>query len=105
MFRLLDRIRSGAAKSLDQTAKSSVKGAFSALYDAVIASADYLAKNGKQPKQVLLIITDGDDNASSASLEQTIRRVQDLDGPAIYCIGLLFGDDVSRGEARHAREV
>jgi Ca-activated chloride channel family protein len=76
-----------------------------ALYDAVIASADYLAKNGKQPKQVLLIITDGDDNASSASLEQTIRRVQDLDGPAIYCIGLLFGEDVSRNEARHSREV
>jgi len=76
-----------------------------ALYDAVIASADYLAKNGKEPKQVLLIITDGDDNASSASLEQAIRRVQDLNGPAIYCIGLLFGEDVSRSEARHSREV
>jgi len=76
-----------------------------ALYDAVIASADYLSKNGKQPKQVILIITDGDDNASAASLEQTIRRVQDLDGPAIYCIGLLFGEDVSRSEARHSREV
>jgi len=76
-----------------------------ALYDAVIASADYLSKNAKRPKQVLLIITDGEDNASSASLESTIRRVQDMDGPAIYCIGLLFGDDVGRSEARHAREV
>jgi Ca-activated chloride channel family protein len=76
-----------------------------ALYDAVIASADYLAKNAKRPKQVLLIITDGDDNASSATLESTIRRVQDLDGPAIYCVGLLFGEDVSHSEARHAKEV
>jgi Ca-activated chloride channel family protein len=76
-----------------------------ALYDAVIASADYLAKNGKRSKQVLVIVTDGDDNASSATLEQAIRRVQDLDGPAIYCIGLLFGEDVSRSEARHSREV
>jgi Ca-activated chloride channel family protein len=76
-----------------------------ALYDAVIASADYLAKNAKRPKQVLLIITDGDDNASSATLESTIRRVQDLDGPAIYCIGLLFGEDVSRSEAHHSKEV
>jgi VWFA-related protein len=76
-----------------------------ALYDAVIASADYLAKNAKQPKQVLLIVTDGDDNASNATLESAIRRVQDLDGPAIYCIGLLFGDDVSRREAKHSREV
>ena len=76
-----------------------------ALYDAVIASADYLAKNGKRSKQVLLIVTDGDDNASSATLEQAIRRVQELDGPAIYCIGLLFGEDTSRSESRHSREV
>ena len=76
-----------------------------ALYDAVIASADYLAKSGKRSKQVLLIVTDGDDNASSATLEQAIRRVQELDGPAVYCIGLLFGEDVSRSEARHSREV
>ncbi len=76
-----------------------------ALYDAVIASADYLAKNSKRSKQVLLIVTDGDDNASSATLEQAIRRVQELDGPAVYCIGLLFGEDTSRSEARHSREV
>ncbi len=76
-----------------------------ALYDAVIASADYLSKNAHRPKQVLLIVTDGDDNASAASLESTIRRVQDLDGPAIYCIGLLFGEDTSRSEARHSKEV
>lgn len=76
-----------------------------ALYDAVIASADYLAKNAKRQKQVLLIVTDGDDNASTASLDATIRRVQDLNGPSIYCIGLLFGDDVSRSESKHAREV
>lgn len=76
-----------------------------ALYDAVIASADYLAKNAKRQKQVLLIITDGSDNASTATLDATIRRVQDLDGPSVYCIGLLFGDDVSRSEAKHAREV
>ncbi len=76
-----------------------------ALYDAVIASADYLAKNSKRSKQVLLIVTDGDDNASSASLEQAIRRVQELDGPAVYCVGLLFGEDVSRSESRHSREV
>src|SRR5579875_1578391 len=76
-----------------------------ALYDAIIASADYLAKNAKRPKQVLLVVTDGDDNASSATLEQTIRRVQELDGPVIYCIGLLLGEDTSRSETRHSRQV
>jgi Ca-activated chloride channel family protein len=76
-----------------------------AIYDAVLASADYLAKNAKRPKQVLLIVTDGEDNASSATLEQAIRRIQDLDGPVIYSIGLLFGEDTSKSEMRHARRV
>jgi VWFA-related protein len=80
-------------------------GGGTAMYDAVLASADHLAKGAKHPKQVILIITDGDDNASGATLETTIRRVQDLNGPAIYCIGLLFGEDVSRNEAKHSREV
>ncbi|HWB32097.1 MAG TPA: VWA domain-containing protein [Acidobacteriaceae bacterium] len=76
-----------------------------AIYDALVASADYLTKNAKQPKQVLLIVTDGEDNASSATLDQAIRRIQDLDGPVIYSIGLLFGEDESKSESRHARRV
>ena len=76
-----------------------------AIYDAIVASADYLSHNAKQPKQVLLIITDGDDNASSSTLEETIRRVQELDGPTIYCVGLLFGPEEDKRESRHARRV
>ena len=90
---------------LEEGLKLSKVGGGTALYDALVASADYLSKNGKRPKQVLLVITDGEDNASSASLEQAIERVQDLDGPAIYCIGLLFGEDTDRRESRHAKEV
>ena len=76
-----------------------------AIYDAVVASADYLTKNAKRPKQVLLLVTDGEDNASSTTLEDAIRRVQDLDGPVIYCVGLLFGPDSDKRESRHARRV
>ena len=76
-----------------------------AIYDALVASADYLSKSAKHPKQVLLIVTDGDDNASSATLEQAIRRIQEFDGPVIYCVGLLFGDDTSKSESRTARRV
>ena len=76
-----------------------------ALYDAVVASADKLVADAKRPKQVLVIITDGEDNASTLTLDQTIRRVQELSGPVIYCIGLLFGDEMSRGEVRHARRA
>ena len=76
-----------------------------ALYDAVVASADKLVADAKRPKQVLVIITDGEDNASTLTLEQTIRRVQQLSGPVIYSIGLLFGDEMSRAEVRHARRA
>lgn len=76
-----------------------------ALYDAVVASADQLAKGAKRPKQALLIITDGEDNASTFSLEQTIRRIQDLQGPIVYSIGLLFGDEGGGRESRRARRA
>ncbi len=76
-----------------------------ALYDAVVASADKLVNDGKRPKQVLVLITDGEDNASTLLLEPTIRRVQELSGPVIYTIGLLFGDEMSRAEVRHARHA
>jgi VWFA-related protein len=76
-----------------------------ALYDAVVASADKLVADAKRPKQVLILITDGEDNASSLNLEQTIHRVQQLSGPVIYSIGLLFGDEMSRAEVRHARRA
>jgi Ca-activated chloride channel homolog len=76
-----------------------------ALYDAVVASADKLAQDAKRPKQVLIIITDGEDNASTLNLEQTIHRVQELSGPVVYTIGLLFGDEMSHAEVRHARRA
>jgi VWFA-related protein len=42
---------------------------------------------------VLLIVSDGSDNASRLSLEQAIRRVQNLGGPVVYTIGLLYDTD------------
>jgi Ca-activated chloride channel homolog len=101
----IDQDFTGSIEKLQQGLAYIKSSGGTAMYDAVIASADYLSKNAKRSKQVLLIVTDGDDNASSATLEQAIRRVQDLDGPQIYCIGLLFGEDVSHSEARHSREV
>jgi VWFA-related protein len=76
-----------------------------ALYDAVVASADQLSHGARRSKQVLLIITDGEDNASTLNLEQTVRRVQDLSGPVVYSIGLLFGDEDKGQEAHRARRA
>jgi len=72
-----------------------------ALYDAVIASADHLAKGAKKEKKVLLVITDGVDNESRESLESAIRKVQDDNGPTIYTIGIL-GDEPGIKRARRA---
>jgi Ca-activated chloride channel homolog len=71
-----------------------------ALYDAVIASADHLAKGAKRDKKVLLVITDGDDNESRESLEQAVRTVQSENGPTIYCIGILSAEDRKRTAKR-----
>ncbi len=75
-----------------------------ALYDAVVASADVLSQHAKQPKQVVLIITDGEDNASRLTLEQAIRKVQNLGGPVVYTVGLLF-DDVNKEKSLRARQA
>ena len=72
-----------------------------ALYDAVIASADHLAKGAKKDKKVLLVVTDGVDNESRESLESAVRKVQDDNGPTIYTIGIL-GDEPGIKRAKRA---
>jgi Ca-activated chloride channel homolog len=74
-----------------------------ALYDAVAASADELAKHAKFEKQVLLIVSDGADNASRLSKQEAVRRVQNLGGPVVYTIGLLYDSDPK--EYQRAREA
>ena len=63
-----------------------------ALYDAIVASADHLKKNARLEKKVLLVVTDGEDNASRESLEQAVRLLQAENGPTVYTIGLLGGE-------------
>jgi len=72
-----------------------------ALYDAVVASADHLAKGARLDRKVLLVVTDGEDNASRESLEQCVRRLQELNGPTVYTIGIL-GDDREAHRAKRA---
>ncbi|HLY97432.1 MAG TPA: VWA domain-containing protein [Candidatus Angelobacter sp.] len=74
-----------------------------ALYDAVFAASDHLAKMAQREKKVLLVITDGEDNESRLSLEQAIRSVQDETGPVIYSIGIL-GSEGKQHRAKRALE-
>lgn len=80
-----------------------------ALRDAVIASLDHL-KLGNRDKKVLLVITDGEDNASRYTLEELMSAAQKSNA-VIYTIGLLGSDETSGlfkirgGEAHRAAKV
>ncbi len=72
-----------------------------ALYDAVVASADHLKKDAKLEKRVILVVTDGDDNESAETLEQAVRRLQGDGGPTVYAIGILEKEE----HAKHAKRA
>jgi VWFA-related protein len=60
-----------------------------ALYDAIVASAVHLNGNTALTKKVLLVITDGQDNMSQETLQEASHRLQQVNGPVLYTIGLL----------------
>jgi len=62
-----------------------------ALYDAVIGSLEHL-KKGHKDKHVLLVITDGDDDASRKTLADTMKEAEQSNA-AIYTIGVFSQDD------------
>lgn len=76
-----------------------------ALYDAVIGSLDHL-KKAKKDKKVLLVVTDGVDNASRRSLANAVQEAQRSDA-LIYAIGIFSDDDIkhNRGDMKKARRA
>ena len=75
-----------------------------ALYDAVVASADHLKQNGRLEKKVLFVVTDGEDNASSETLEQAVKQLSQENGPQVYAIGIL-GDEEHPRRAKKALDI
>lgn len=80
-----------------------------ALYDAVYASLDHL-KLGNRDKKTLLVITDGEDNASRYTFDELVRYAQKSDA-VIYTIGLLGMEEpgglfkIHGGGARRAAKI
>jgi Ca-activated chloride channel homolog len=72
-----------------------------ALYDAVVASADHLKKEAKLEKKVILVVTDGDDNESAETLEQAVKHLQGDGGPTVYAIGILEKEE----HPKHAKRA
>jgi Ca-activated chloride channel family protein len=72
-----------------------------AMRDAIDLAMDHL-KKGKRDKKVLVVVTDGNDNASEISLERLIQRAQQKE-VSVYTIGLLSEEE--RREARRAKRA
>ena len=65
-----------------------------ALYDAIAIALDHLSK-GERDKKVLIVISDGGDNASKRSLQAILAMAKRSDA-AIYTVGLFDVQDGDR---------
>jgi Ca-activated chloride channel family protein len=65
-----------------------------ALYDAIVAGLDHL-QEGQTDKKVLILISDGGDNASEHNFVQVVQMAQTLH-VAIYSVGLLDRSDADQ---------
>jgi Ca-activated chloride channel family protein len=99
----LDQPFTGSVKKLQEALEKVEARGGTALYDALVASADYMKQQARLQKRVLFVVTDGEDNASRESLEEAVRRLQQENGPTVYAIGLL-GEEKAR-RARRALET
>src|SRR5260370_40468154 len=70
--------------------------------EAIRQSIDYLKEKGKRQKKVLLVVTDGNDNASTISLGKLVNRARQSE-VLVYAIGLL--NEEERREARIAKRA
>ncbi len=73
-----------------------------AMRDAISLSADHLKEKAKRDKKVILVVTDGNDNASVISLDALTRKCEQ-DDVLIYAIGLLSDED--KREAKKAQRA
>lgn len=98
----LDQPLTNNIKKLEQALDRLDARGGTAMRDALGMSIDYVKDKGKKDKKVLMVITDGDDNASNETLEQLVRKAQSSE-VLIYSIALL-DDEVPR-RAKNARRA
>lgn len=90
---------SDTAKMQQALSKIPVRGG-TAMRDAIRMSIDHLKKGAKRDKKVLLVVTDGNDNASIVGLEDLVKEAQNS-AVLLYAIGLLTEEE--RSEAKKAK--
>jgi VWFA-related protein len=65
-----------------------------ALYDGLMDGLDHLA-GGSRARKVLVVVSDGGDNASDATLDAVLARAR-ASNAAIYTIGIFDADDMDK---------
>ena len=73
-----------------------------AMRDAIRMSIDHMRGKAKKDKKVILVVTDGNDNASAIGLETLVKAAQQSE-VIIYAIGLLSEEE--RREAKRAKRA
>jgi Ca-activated chloride channel family protein len=76
-----------------------------ALYDALIAAVNHLNQTSPLQKQVLLVVTDGRDNASQATFQEILRKLQSKNGPVLYTIALGQNERRDNGQRQSLRAL
>lgn len=79
---------------LEHALNGSLPDGKTALYDAVERGLEQL-KSARRDKKILIVVSDGGDNASHARLEQVLDDAARADA-AIYTIGVFDEDDADR---------
>jgi Ca-activated chloride channel family protein len=74
-----------------------------AMRDAVQMSVEHVRARGHKEKKVLVLVTDGEDNASTVKMEDLVKNAQQSD-VLIYCVGLL-GDEEPLNAMRAKRAL
>lgn len=71
-----------------------------AMHDAIDLAETYLDEHATRDRKALVVITDGNDNASETTLDRIRTRAAERD-LVIYGIGLLSGDDPAKAKRAH----
>jgi VWFA-related protein len=80
--------------ALEQALLALVPQGRTALYDALVAALERSSR-ATRPRRVLVVISDGGDNASTATLKDVLARARESN-VTVYTIGLFDRDDVDR---------
>jgi Ca-activated chloride channel family protein len=89
-------------EKMDQALSRINSSGGTAMRDAIHVSIDHIKEKAKRDKKVILVVTDGNDNASTYSLENLVKAAQQSE-VIIYAIGLL--NEEERREAKQAKRA